>query len=170
MQSVAVSTGLLALMLFFAGWSSLALAIELALPIPKSVPLMAQEKHSSVSQKVRIANSKPHAFSAKIVKLPPNPPAVHEIPEQPDENTSFAPRGGNIESLIAAQEVQSSASPREVGERSTWDEAPPSTPSQSPVSWRQTIAGAAIGALEHIALGGKDVDKDKGVGRSPDTR
>ena len=169
-QSAAVSAGILALMLFFAGWSSLALAIELALPVPKSFPLMAQKKHSSASQKVRVTSVKPHAFSAKIGKLPPNPPAVHEIPEKPDENASVAPRGGNIESLIAAQEVESRVSPREVDERSTWDEAPPSMPSQSPVSWRRTIAGAAIGALEHVALGGKDVDKDKGVGRVPDTR
>jgi beta-lactamase regulating signal transducer with metallopeptidase domain len=169
-QSAAVSAGTLALMLFFAGWSSLALAIELGLPVPKSFPLMAQKKHSSASQKVRVTSVKPHAFSAKIGKLPPNPPAVHEIPEKPDENASVAPRGGNIESLIAAQEVESRVSPREVDERSTWDEAPPSMPSQSPVSWRRTIAGAAIGALEHVALGGKDVDKDKGVGRVPDTR
>ena len=169
-QSAAVSAGLLALTLFFAGWSSLALAIELALPVPKSIALMVQEKHSTASQKVRVASSKRHAFSAKIGKLPPSPPAVHEIPEEPDENASFAPRGGNIESLIAAQEVESRVSPREVDQRSTWDEAPPSMPSQSPVSWRRTIAGAAIGALEHVALGGKDVDKDKGVGRGADTR
>ena len=169
-QSAAVSAGLLALMLFFAGWSSLALAIELALPVPKSVPLMAQEKHPSASQKVRVAGSKPHAFSAKIGQLPANPPAVHEIPDEPDENASFAPRGGNIESLIAAQAVESRVSPREVDERSTWNEAPPPMPSQSPVSWRRTIAGAAIGALEHVALGGKDVDKDKGGGRDVDTR
>ena len=169
-QSAAVSAGLLALILFFAGWSSLALAIELALPVSKSLPLMVQGKHSTAPQKMRVASSKPHAFSAKIGKLPPNPPAVHEIPEEPDENASFAPRGGNIESLIAAQEVESRVSPREVDEGSAWDEAPPSMPSQSPVSWRQTIAGAAIGALEHVALGGKDVDKDKGVGRVPDTR
>jgi len=171
-QSAAVSTGLLALMLFFAGWSSLALAIELALPAPKSVPLMAQEKHSRASQKVRVASGKPHAFSAKIGKLPPNPLAVHEIPEKPDENASFAPRGGNIESLITAQEIESRESPRKVDERSTWDEAPPSMPSQSPVSWRRTIAGAAIGALEHVVLGGrdKDVDKDRGVSRGIETR
>jgi hypothetical protein len=169
-QSAAVCAALLALMLFFAGWSSLALAIELALPVPKSVPLMAQEKHSSTSQKVRVASGKPHAFFTKVGKLPPNPPAVHKIPEEPDENASFAPRGANIESLIAAQEVESRVSPREVDQHSTWDEAPPSTPSQSPVSWRRTIAGAAIGALEHVALGSKDVDKDKGVGRGPDPR
>ena len=169
-QSAAVSAGLLALTLFFAGWSSLTLAIELALPVPKSIALMVQVKHSTASQKVRVASSKRHAFSAKIGKLPPSPPAVHEIPEEPDENASFAPRGGNIESLIAAQEVESRVSPREVDQRSTWDEAPPSMPSQSPVSWRRTIAGAAIGALEHVALGGKDVDKDKGVGRGADTR
>jgi hypothetical protein len=169
-QSAAVAAGLLALMLFFAGWSSLALAIELALPVPKSVALVAEEKHSSASRKVRVATSKPHAFSIKIGNLPPNPIAVHEIPEEPDENASFAPRGGNIESLIAAQVVEPRVSPREVEERSTWDEAPPpSMPSQSPVSWRRTIAGAAIGALEHVALGGKDVDKDKGIGRNPDT-
>ena len=169
-QSAAVSAGLLALMLFFAGWSSLALAFELSLPVPKSIALMVQEKHSTASQKVRVASSKPHAFSAKIGKLPPNPPAVHEIPGEPDENASFVPRGGNIESLITVQEIESRVSPKKVDERSTWDEAPPSMPSQSPVSWRRTIAGAAIGALEHVALRGKDVDKDKGIGRDPDTR
>ena len=169
-QSAAVSAGILALILFFAGWSSLALAIELVFPVTKSVLPMVQEKHSTASQKVRVASSKPHAFPAKIGKLPPNPPVVHEIPEEP-ENATFAPRGGNIETLIAAQDIESRVSPREVDERSTWDEAPPSMPSQSPVSWRRTIAGAAIGALEHIALGDKDkdVDKDKGAGRGVDT-
>ena len=76
---------------------------------------------------------------------------------------------GNIEAVIDSPQVESHVAPREVDERSTWDEAPPAVPSQSPVSLRRAVMGAAIGAIEHVALGGKDVDKDidKGGGRSP---
>jgi hypothetical protein len=74
--------------------------------------------------------------------------------------------------LIASPQVEHRASPREVDDRSTWDEAPPAMPTQSPISLRRAVLGAAIGALEHVALGGKDVDKDvdKGGGRNPANR
>jgi beta-lactamase regulating signal transducer with metallopeptidase domain len=171
-QGAAISAGLLALLLFFAGWSSLALAIEVARPVENSAPLIRQGEYSTASQKVRAGGRKPHAFSPKVSQLPPNPPALHEIPAEPDENTSLAPSSGNIDALIGSPQVESRVSRREVDERSTWDEAPPSMPSQSPVSWRRTVMGAAIGALEHVALGGKDVDKvgDKEGGRNPGTR
>lgn len=163
-----MSASVLALSLFFAVWSSLSLAIDLARPLGKSSPLMAQGEPSSASQKTTVGARKPHESWPRIRQLPPNAPAVHEVPSEPEE----APlRGGdgNIEAVMDSPQVASHAAPREVDERSTWDEAPPAVPSQSPVSLRRAVMGAAIGAIEHVALGGKDVDKDinKGGGRSP---
>ena len=167
-RSAAMSASVLALSLFFAVWSSLSLAIDLARPLGKSSPLMAQGEPSSASQKTTVGARKPHESWPRIRQLPPNAPAVHEVPSEPEE----APlRGGdgNIEAVMDSPQVASHAAPREVDERSTWDEAPPAVPSQSPVSLRRAVMGAAIGAIEHVALGGKDVDKDinKGGGRSP---
>jgi beta-lactamase regulating signal transducer with metallopeptidase domain len=167
-RSAAMSASVLALSLFFAGWSSLSLAIELARPMGKSSPLIAQGEPSSASQKTTVRARKPHESWPRVRQLSPNAPAVHEVPPEPDE-TRLRTGDGNIETVIVSPQVESHAAPREVDERSTWDEAPPAVPSQSPVSLRRTVMGAAIGALEHVALGGKDVDKDidKGGGRSP---
>ena len=167
-RSAAMSASVLALSLFFAGWSSLSLAIELARPMGKSSPLIAQGEPSSASQKTTVRSRKLHESWPKVRQLSPNAPAVHEVPPEPDE-TRLRTGDGNIEAVIVSPQVESHAAPREVDERSTWDEAPLAVPSQSPVSLRRVVMGAAIGALEHVALGGKDVDKDidKGGGRSP---
>jgi hypothetical protein len=163
-----MSTSVLAVSLFLAGWSSLSLAIELARPLGKSSPLIAQGDHSSAYQKTTVGARKPHESWPKVRQLPPNAPAVHEVPPEPDE-TPLRTGDGNIEAVIDSPQVESHAAPREVDERSTWDEAPPAVPSQSPISLRRAAMSAAIGAIEHVALGGKDVDKDidKGGGRSP---
>ena len=167
-RSAAISASVLALLLFFAGWSSLSLAIELARPMGKSSPLVAQREPSSVSQKTTVGARKPHEPWPKVRQLSPNAPAVHEVPPEPDE-TRLRTGDGNIEAVIDSPQVESHAAPREVDERSTWDEAPRAVPSQSPVSLRRAVMGAAIGAIEHVALGGKDIDKDidRGGGRSP---
>jgi hypothetical protein len=167
-RGAAISTSVLALALFVAGWSTLSLAVELARPIGKSSPLMLQGESSGASQKTPVGAGKPHVFSSRVRKLPPNAPTLHEVPAEPDQ-TPLATSDGNIEAVIASPQVESRVSPREVDEQSTWDEAPPAVPSHSPISLRRAAMGAAIGALEHVALGGRDVDKDidKGGGRSP---
>src|SRR3984957_1148074 len=167
-RSAAISASVLALSLFLAGWSTLSLAIELARPMGKSSPLMMQGESSAASRKTPVGAGKPHVFSSRVRQLPPNAPKLHEVPAEPDQ-TRLRAGDGNIEAVIDFPQVESHAAPREVDERSTWDEAPPAVPSQSPVSLRRAVMGAAIGAIEHVALGGKDVDKDidKGGGRSP---
>ena len=164
----AISASVLALLLFFAGWSTLSLAIELARPMGESSPLIVKKVPSSASQKTTVGVRKPHESWPRIRQLPPNAPAIHEVPAEPDE-TPLATDDGNIEAVIVFPQVGSHVSPREVNERSTWDEAPPAVPSHSPISLRRAAIGAAIGALAHVALGGKDIDKDidKGGGRSP---
>jgi hypothetical protein len=166
-QSAVFSAGLVALLVFVAGWSSLSLAIELVRPIANNASTMVPAGHSTASKRVRADGGKLHAVPSKVKNLPPSPPALHEGPPEPDENASHAPAGGNIDALIAPRQVESRVPPREVDERSTWDEAVPSASPQSPISWRRTIAGAAISALEHVALGGRDKDIDKGGGRTP---
>ena len=163
-----MSASVLALSLFLAGWSTLSLAIELARPMGRSSPLVAQGEPSTAPQKTTVGARKPHESWPRVRQLPPNAPAVHEVPPEPDE-TPLRTGDGNIEAVIVPPQAQSHAAPREVDERSTWDEAPPAVSSQSPVSLRRAVMGAAIGAVEHVALGGKDLDKDidKGGGRSP---
>jgi beta-lactamase regulating signal transducer with metallopeptidase domain len=166
-QSAVFSAGLVALLVFVAGWSSLSLAIELVRPIANNASTMVPAGHSTASKRVRADGGKLHAVPSKVKNLPPSPPALHEGQPEPDENASHAPAGGNIDALIAPRQVESRVPPREADERSTWDEAAPSASAQSPISWRRTIAGAAISALEHVALGGRDKDIDKGGGRTP---
>jgi beta-lactamase regulating signal transducer with metallopeptidase domain len=159
-QSAAISAGLFALFVFFAGWSSLSLAFELARPLGAGAPLVVQGGHSRTSQKIRAGRGKPHALSTEI-KLPrPIPTEPHRIPSEADEIASLPADGGNLDALIASPQVESGALRREVEQGPTWDEAPRSTPVQSPVSWRRTVMGAAIGALERVAVGSKEGDKD----------
>ena len=167
-RSAAISASVLALSLFLAGWSTLSLAVELARPMGKSSPLTVQGASLAASQTTPVGAGKPHVFSSRVKQLPPNAPKLHEVPTAPDQ-TPLATSDGNIEAVIASPQVGSRVSPKEVDEQSTWDEAPPAVPSNSPISLRRAAMGAAIGALEHVALGGKDVDKDidKGGGRNP---
>ena len=167
-RSAAISASVLALSLFLAGWSTLSLAVELARPMGKSSPLTVQGASLAASQTTPVGAGKPHVFSSRVKQLPPNAPKLHEVPTAPDQ-TPLATSDGNIEAVIASPQVGSRVSPKEVDEQSTWDEAPPAVPSNSPMSLRRAAMGAAIGALEHVALGGKDVDKDidKGGGRNP---
>ena len=134
----------------------------------KSSPLTVQGASLAASQTTPVGAGKPHVFSSRVKQLPPNAPKLHEVPTAPDQ-TPLATSDGNIEAVIASPQVGSRVSPKEVDEQSTWDEAPPAVPSNSPISLRRAAMGAAIGALEHVALGGKDVDKDidKGGGRNP---
>jgi beta-lactamase regulating signal transducer with metallopeptidase domain len=172
-QGAAISASLLALLLFLAGWSSLSLAIELARPTEIAATRTLQG-HSTTSQKVRAGGGKPHGFSPKASQLPLNflLAPQREAPPEPKQNTFLPPRGENIDALVASPEIESRASPREVEDRTTWDEAPPIMSGKSPISLRRTVLGAAIGALEQVALDGKDVDRDedKGGGRSPAVR
>jgi beta-lactamase regulating signal transducer with metallopeptidase domain len=168
-QCAVVSANLLALLLFFAGWSSLSLAVELSRPMANIAPLMASGKYSTASRRMMARGRKPYAPHPWVKQQPSIPVTLHEARAEPEEHKSLAPADANIDALIAAPQVESRVSPREGDERSTWDEAPPSIATQSPVSWRRTVMGAAIGALERVALGGRDVDKDidKDGGRSP---
>jgi beta-lactamase regulating signal transducer with metallopeptidase domain len=167
-RSAAISASVVALSLFLAGWSTLSLAFELARPMAENSRLMVQGQSPAATQKSPVGAGKPHVFSSRVRHLPPNALKLREVPSAPDK-TPLATSDGNIEAVIASPQVESRVSPREVDEQSTWDEAPPAVASHSPISLRRAAMGAAIGALEHVALGGRDVDKDidKGGGRSP---
>jgi hypothetical protein len=159
-QTAAISTGLVALLVFLAGWSSLSLAFELARPLRVSAPLVAQDRHLTASQKIGPRRGKPHGQLTEI-KLPlPNPSAPRGIPSTSDEIAFLPADGGNLDALIASPQVESKGSLGQDHERSTWDEAPPSKPLQSPVSWRRIIMGAATDALGRIAQGRKGEDED----------
>jgi len=171
-QGAAISAALFAVFIFFAGWPSLSLGIELAQPVRSSTPIMARERYPAASEKRRAGGAKPHAFSAKTSQLPPNPPDFQGGPPEPRQKMPQAAQSENIDALIDPPQGGSHVSSR-ADNQSPFDETPPPTLAKSPVSWRRNVMGAAISALEHVALGGKDGDKDEsrgGGGRNPGDR
>jgi beta-lactamase regulating signal transducer with metallopeptidase domain len=159
-QIAAISTGLLALLVFLAGWSSLSLAFDLARPLRVNAPPLAQDRHSTASQTMGSRRGKPHGQLTEI-KLPlPNPSAPRGIPSTSDEIAFLPADGGNLDAFIASPQVESKGSLEQDHERSMWDEAPPSMPLQSPVSWRRIVMGAATDALGRIAQGRKGDEED----------
>ena len=157
-QSAVFSGGLLALCVFFIGWLSLSLAIEVAGPPVVHHPLMVQHGYSVPSKKLIGRHLKPHVLAAEANLRLPNPPALHEMfPIR--EKDSSATDVGNHDTIIASRGVE----PSEVDEGPVWDESPPSMAGHSPISWRRTVIGAAVGALGRVAQGRTgDDDDDKG--------
>jgi len=171
-QGAAISAAVFAVFVFFVAWSSLSLGIELAQPVRSSTSIVAKERYPAASEKRRAGGAKPHPFSAKTSQLPTNPPDLQEIPPEPRQNMPQTAQIENIEALIDPPQGGSHVSSR-VDNQSPFDETPPSTLAKSPVSWRRTAMGAAISALERVALGGKDGDRDDsrgGGGRNPGDR
>jgi|ERR1700733_12624794 len=157
-QSAAFSGGVLALSVFFIGWLSLSLAIEVAGPPAVSYTPMVQHGYSVPSKKLIGRHLKPHVLSTDASLRLPNPPALHEIFPMPKKDTSAADVG-NQDMIIASRGVESSGSP-EVDEGPVWDESPPSMSGHGPISWRRTVVGAAVGALGRVAQGRTDGDDD----------
>jgi beta-lactamase regulating signal transducer with metallopeptidase domain len=160
-QSAAISTGLLALFVFFVGWSSLSLAIEIAPKQLAVAPLVAQGGDSRPFQKAGVRRGKPHERSTQVRLLVSNPPAPRGIPSEPDVIASPpVSDGGNRDAWILAPQVESGGTLPEARERSVWDEAPPSKPVTIPPSWRRTAMGAVIDALGRVAQGRKGEGDD----------
>jgi beta-lactamase regulating signal transducer with metallopeptidase domain len=159
-QSAAFSGGVLALSVFFIGWLSLSLAIDVAGPPASYIP-MVHHVYSVPSKKLIGRHLKPHVLSTEASRRLPNPPALHEIFRMPKKDTSAADVGN--QDIIASRGVESSGSP-EVDEGPVWDESPPSMSRHGPISWRRTVIGAAVGALGRVAQGRTDDDDDDDKG------
>lgn len=157
-QSAAFSGSLLALSVFFVGWLSLSLVIEVAAPLVVHYPLAPQHGYSVPSQKLTVRRGKPNVPAEAKLQIP-NPLAPHEIFPLPEENTSSAEVESHDTGMVSRR-VEPARSP-EVDERPEWDELPPTSSGHSPISWKRTVIGAAVGALGRAAQGGID-DDDNG--------
>ena len=154
-QSAAISAGILALFVFFAGWSSLSLAIELAPPPAGNgnAPLLAQGGHSTASQKRVAQRGKPHRLSTEITPPLANSPEPREVPSEPDGIRYVPVNSGNRDAWVVSPQDESKGSLPEARERSVEDETPPSKPVNNHPSWRRTVVNAIVGALGRVAQG-----------------
>ena len=159
-QSAAISASILALSVFFAGWSSLSLAIELAPPPVGSAPLLAQGGHSTASPKRVVRRGKPHSLSTEITQPQANPPEPRGVPSEPDGIRYVPVNSGNRDAWIVSPQDESGGSLPEARERSVEDETPPSKPVNNHPSWRRTVVNAVVGALGRVAQGRRPDDKD----------
>jgi len=161
MQGAAISAALVVSFAFFAGWSSLSLAIELAPPLPGGARLSAQGEHSAASQRTVARRGKPPARSAGT-RLPLSTPLVHrEIPSEPDMIVSLAASDAvNRDAWIASPQVEPGRELPETHNPSAWDEAPGSKPVISPPSWRRAVMDAAIGVLGRASQSRRPDEKD----------
>jgi beta-lactamase regulating signal transducer with metallopeptidase domain len=160
MQSAAISASLAALLVFFAGWSSLSLAIELAAPVAVSAPLVARSGHAAASQKMAPRRGKPAARSAESGRVLSTTSVAHGIPSEPEVVSLQVSDSGNRDAWIVSPQVESGGALPETHDRSTWDEAPASKPVMSPPSWQRKVMDAAIGVLGRVSQGRKPDDKD----------
>jgi beta-lactamase regulating signal transducer with metallopeptidase domain len=160
MQSAAVSASLAALLVFFAGWSSLSLAIELAPPVPVSARLVAKSGHSAVSQKRVSRGGESTARSVESKQPLSATTAAPGIPSEPEVVSLQVSSSGNRDSWIVSPQVESGEALPETHDRSTWDEAPASNPVIGPPSWQRKVMDAAIGALGRVSQGRRPDDKD----------
>jgi beta-lactamase regulating signal transducer with metallopeptidase domain len=160
-QSAAMFAGLLALFVFFAGWPSLSLAIEVGARPMVSAPLVVQAGHSTASQKMVARRGKPRGPSTEIGQPLANPPASPEIPFEPNVIASLpVSDSGRHDAWILSPHVEAGGSLPEAREPSVWDEAPPLKPAQSPRSWRQIVMGAAIDAVGRVSQGRRPDEKE----------
>jgi beta-lactamase regulating signal transducer with metallopeptidase domain len=161
MQKLGISAALVALCGFFAGWSSLSLAIEFAPPLPVSARLAAPAGHSAASLRMVARHGKPPARSAGTRLPVSTPPAVSGIPSDPDVIVSLPPSDAvSSDAWTVSPQVESGGALPEPYDRSTWDEAPASKPVVSLPSWRRAVIDAAIGVLGRVSQGRRPDDRD----------
>jgi beta-lactamase regulating signal transducer with metallopeptidase domain len=159
MQGVRVSASLIALFVFFAGWSSLSLAIELA-PTLKAGVSLAKGGHLPTASQKQVA--RPVKAQRTVEgEIPPQIPVTdHDAPPIPDGIRSLPASGGDIDAWIVSPQIGAGGSLTETRDQSAWDEAPPRKPVTTLPSWRRTVMDAAIGALGRVAQGRRPDDKD----------
>lgn len=157
-QSAAISASIFALCIFFAGWTFLSLAIELAPGPVGSAPLLAEGGHSTASPKTAARREKPRSLATDIRLPQPNSPAPREVPSEPNEIRYVPVNSGNLDGLILSPQVEAGGAMPEAHDRSAWDEAPPLKPANTTPSWRRTVMDAVIGALGRVAQGRRPAD------------
>lgn len=157
-QSAAATIGLLALLVFFAGWSSLSLGIELPRPVVRT-PLLARREYLPVPSKTASRHMKLNGRSTESALPLTNLPAPSQVPVVPDLSSSQPAPDRDSSDVEALSPPPDAGRSQPEGPAPVWDEAPalnatPSLPS--------TIAGAAVDALGRIARGRRpDGDRDK---------
>lgn len=161
MQTAAISASLVALFVFFSGWSFLSLAIELAAPAPVSTSLVTKSGQSADSQKRVARRGKLPARSTESRRTPLMTSAAREFPSEPEVVSLQVSDSGNRDAWIVSPQVESGGALPETHDRSTWDEAPTSKPVIGPPSWQRKVMDAAIGVLGRVSQSRRPDPDDK---------
>lgn len=160
-QSAATALGLLSLFVFFAGWSSLSLAVEPP-PLPvASTPLPVRRGYSLVPSKLAIRHGKLKGRPMESALPLPNPPEPSQVPVSPQVSSDQpVPNRESGEDEMLPPSLDAETSPPEAPPGLVWNEAPAlnATPSLP-----RTIMGAAVDALGRVVVGRRPgaPDKDK---------
>jgi beta-lactamase regulating signal transducer with metallopeptidase domain len=161
MQTAAISAALVALFVFFSGWSFLSLAVKLAASAPVPNPLVAQSGQSAPFQKRPARGGKPSGRFAESGRAPTITSVSNVIPSEPEVVSLQVSGSGNRDGWIVSPQVEFVEPLPETHDRSTWDEAPASKPVISPPSWQRKVMDAAIGVLGRVAQGRRPDPDDK---------
>ena len=160
MTAAAAVSGLAALTIFIAEWSSLSFAIQLARRPVGNLPLSAQIKHLESSQITASRPNRPVRSPARNWSFVPDPPlqsTASELAVPAALPVAFPEK----READPAPEVQPSR--QEVADSTVWDETTASQSTQGVPPSRQTVVGTAIDVLGRLAQsrrggGGADTD------------
>lgn len=165
MGAAAAFASLAAVFIFFAAWSSLSFAIQLAPPAATNAPLSAQNSRSPSTRSAALQHNKPVRPSVQNRSPQPDQPVQRTIPTESAEvrlmPVAFSQSRDADDSPSAVKPA------REESPVSTvWDETAASQSGQGAPPSRSTVIGKAIDILGRLAQGrrgdgGGDID-DKG--------
>lgn len=165
MGAAAAFASVAAVFIFFAGWSSLSFAIQLAPPAATNAPLSAQNRRSPSTRSATSQHNKSVRPSVQNRSPQPDQPVQRTIPQ---ESTELRHMPVAFSQNRDADDSPSAVKPsREVSPVSTiWDETAASQSGQGAPPSKSTVIGNAIDILGRLAQGrrgdgGGDID-DRG--------
>jgi beta-lactamase regulating signal transducer with metallopeptidase domain len=155
-QTLALTASLGALVVFCAGWSSLSLALELAPPSFVSPHVPTQRGLLSTLPTIPARRGMRDGRS-KESKLPlSSPTAPGQIVAEPEVATyRQVSEDRSYDTAILDPQVDTGKLHSESPGGSVWDEERPTKPVNSGPSLGRIALNSAIGALGHVALGGR---------------
>jgi beta-lactamase regulating signal transducer with metallopeptidase domain len=153
-RAMATLTGLGALLLFAAGWSSLRVAVELADAVPRAMAT-ARSVVRPVARRIGVPRQRARQQpEANLPRLSGQSPELNEAAAQP-VILRYSPVDPSLDGGTSG-EAESAAMGKTA--RTPGNDPSVPTPGQSGPFWKKTAIAAAIGALGRVAASRRDGD------------
>jgi beta-lactamase regulating signal transducer with metallopeptidase domain len=154
-RAMVALTGVGALLLFAAGWSSLKIVVELADAAPR-VMTTALSVVRPITRRIGVPRQRsPQQPEANLPQVSAQSPELEEAAAQP-VMLRYSPVDPSLDGGTSG-EAESGAM-GETARTPGKDPPTPPTPGQNGPSWKKTASAAAIGALGRVAAGRRDGD------------